>query len=199
MKNKLLVLGAMVCLIAILAAGTLAYFTTNAVVHNVITTGEIDISLVEKGPVGSTPLPDGGFSVSGVMPDSKIQKEIAVKNETGEPAWIRVKLECTIVSKDGRVMETTLGETALIDYVYPDNFAENWVQEGDFYYYKKPLAGNQTTTLLIEEVAIAPEMNNPYQECTVTVNVKAYAVQSKNNTPESGDVLDIKGWPVDMT
>ena len=48
MKNKLLVLGAMVCLIAILAAGTLAYFTTNAVTHNVITSGEIDISIVEK-------------------------------------------------------------------------------------------------------------------------------------------------------
>ena len=195
MKNKLLVLGAMVCLIAILAAGTLAYFTTNAVTHNVITSGEIDISIVEKGPVGSTPLPDGGFSISGAMPDSKIQKEVAVKNETIESAWVCVKLTYSIVGKDGAEMKNTVGETALIDYVHPENFADNWVQDGDFYYYKKPLAGNQTTTLLIEEVAIAPEMNNPYQECTVTVNVKAYAVQSKNNMPKSGNVLDVEGWP----
>lgn len=198
MKNKLLALGAIVCLVAILAAGTLAYFTNSVVTHNVITSSGIDISVVEKGPVGSTPLPDGGFSISGVMPDSTVKKEVAVKNETSEPAWVCVELECTIVGKNGEKMKTTIGDTALVGYVYPDNFAENWVQQGDFYYYKKPLDGNQTTTLLIEEVAIAPEMDNPYQECTVTVAVKAYAVQSKNNTPESGNVLEVKGWP-DMT
>lgn len=192
MKKKLLVLGAMVCLIAILAAGTLAYFTTSATVHNVITSGEIDISIVEKGPKESTPLEGGGFSVSGVMPNTSVQKEVAVKNEALQPAWVRVKLDCAIARKDGQT-----GNSNLIQYVYPEN--SDWVEKDGFYYYKKPLAAGQTSSLLIKEVAFAPEMDNPYQECTVTVTVKAYAVQTANNTPASGNVLDVKGWPTDLT
>ena len=194
MKKKLLVIGAIVCLVAILAAGTLAYFTSSVVTHNVITTSGIDISVVEEGPDGSTPLPDGGFSVTGVMPDSTIKKEVAVKNEVQEPAWIRVELVCSIVGKDGNKLETEIDGTQLITYTYPDDFAENWVEKDGFYYYKKPLAKNEATSLLIKEVSVAPEMNNPYQECTVTVAVKAYAVQVKNNNPEGG-VLAVEGWP----
>ena len=193
MKKKLLVLGAMVCLIAILAAGTLAYFTTYAVAHNVITSGEIDISIVEVGPDGKTPLEGGGFSVSGVMPNTSVKKEVSVKNEALQPAWVRVKLDCAIARKDGQT-----GDSKLIDYVYPEN--SDWVKHSDgYYYYKKPLAAGQTSSVLIKEVAFAPEMDNPYQECTVTVTVKAYAVQTANNTPASGNVLEVKGWPADLT
>ena len=45
MKRKLLLLSVMVICIAIAAVGTLAFFTTDAIAHNVITTGGVDIEL----------------------------------------------------------------------------------------------------------------------------------------------------------
>ena len=49
MKKKLLMLSAVAICIAILAAGTLAFFTAEDTAHNVITTGGVDIKLYEWG------------------------------------------------------------------------------------------------------------------------------------------------------
>lgn len=48
MKKKILFIAAVVVCIAIAAAGTLAYFTSERTAHNVITTGKIDIEVIEK-------------------------------------------------------------------------------------------------------------------------------------------------------
>ena len=47
MKKKMYVIAAILVVLAILGSGTLAYFTTRVVTHNVITSGDIDIQLVE--------------------------------------------------------------------------------------------------------------------------------------------------------
>ena len=200
MKNKLLVLGAMVCLIAILAAGTLAYFTTNAVTHNVITSGEIDISIVEKVPDG-TPRYDEegkllGYTIEDIMPDKTVTKDVKIHNDTIEPAWIRVKLIHTIKNKAGDTLHNTVNGVEMVQYNVPEANASKWVKDGDWYYYTEPLAGGADTASLIETVYFAAEMNNDYQECTIELSVEAEAVQSKNNPiPTGGDVTDIPGWP----
>jgi len=200
MKNKLLVLGAMVCLIAILAAGTLAYFTTGAVVHNVITTGEIDISIVESVPDG-TPRYDEegkleGYDITDIMPDKTVTKDVKIHNDTIEPAWIRVKLLHTIKSEDGETQPNTLNGVEMVQYNVPEANASKWVKDGDWYYYTEPLAGGADTASLIETVHFAAEMDNRYQDCTIELCAEAEAVQSKNNhIPEGKDVTDIPGWP----
>jgi len=200
MKNKLLVLGAMVCLIAILAAGTLAYFTTGAVVHNVITTVEIDISIVESVPDG-TPRYDEegkleGYDITDIMPDKTVTKDVKIHNDTIEPAWIRVKLLHTIKSEDGETQPNTLNGVEMVQYNVPEANASKWVKDGDWYYYTEPLAGGADTASLIETVHFAAEMDNRYQDCTIELSVEAEAVQSKNNPiPEGKDVTDIPGWP----
>ena len=200
MKNKLLVLGAMVCLIAILAAGTLAYFTTNAVTHTVITTGEIDISIVEKVPDG-TPRYDEegkllGYTIEDIMPDKTVTKDVKIHNDTIEPAWIRVKLIHTIKNKAGDTQPNTLNGVEMVQYNVPEANASKWVKDGDWYYYTEPLAGGADTASLIETVHFAAEMDNRYQDCTIELSVEAEAVQSKNNPiPEGKDVTDIPGWP----
>lgn len=200
MKNKLLVLGAMVCLIAILAAGTLAYFTTGAVVHNVITTGEIDISIVESVPDG-TPRYDEegkleGYDITDIMPDKTVTKDVKIHNDTIEPAWIRVKLIHTIKSEDGETQPNTLNGVEMVQYNVPAANASKWVKDGVWYYYTEPLAGGADTASLIETVHFAAEMDNRYQDCTIELSVEAEAVQSKNNPiPEGKDVTDIPGWP----
>ena len=47
MKRKLLILSVLAICVAIVAAGTLAYFTAEDTAHNVITTGGVDIELKE--------------------------------------------------------------------------------------------------------------------------------------------------------
>ncbi|MFW5617801.1 MAG: SipW-dependent-type signal peptide-containing protein, partial [Prevotella pectinovora] len=47
MKRKLLILSALAICIAMLAAGTLAYFTSEGKAHNVITTGGVKIAVQE--------------------------------------------------------------------------------------------------------------------------------------------------------
>ena len=47
MKRKLLILSVLVICIATLAAGTLAYFTSEGTAHNVITTGGVEIAVQE--------------------------------------------------------------------------------------------------------------------------------------------------------
>ena len=39
------------------------------------------------------------------------------------------------------------------------------------------------------------EAGNEYQGCDISIAVDAQAVQSDNNTPDSGSVLEVKGWP----
>ena len=48
MKKKILLVTAVVICLAIAATGTLAYFTSDDVAHNVITSGGVNIELVEK-------------------------------------------------------------------------------------------------------------------------------------------------------
>ncbi|MEI3100614.1 MAG: hypothetical protein V8T45_01915 [Oscillospiraceae bacterium] len=63
MKKKLLVLSLIVICIAILAAGTLAYFTGGVTAHNVITTGGVSVELIETTD-GNRPFPAQGVSGS---------------------------------------------------------------------------------------------------------------------------------------
>ena len=47
MKRKLLILSVLAICLATLAAGTIAYFTSEGKVHNVITTGGVEIAVQE--------------------------------------------------------------------------------------------------------------------------------------------------------
>ena len=54
MKKKILLVSALAVLFAVAVSGTLAYFTADEVAHNIITSGSVEIDLVEK-----MQLPDG--------------------------------------------------------------------------------------------------------------------------------------------
>lgn len=48
MKKKIAAVAVILSLVSIAAMGTMAYFTDSAVAHNVITSGNIDIEVVEQ-------------------------------------------------------------------------------------------------------------------------------------------------------
>ena len=101
-KKVLLLLAAALCMAA-LTTGTLAFFTDEETAHNVITSGGVNIAIVEKQAVpgmdGTTELkdfPENG--ITGIMPGSAVSKIVSVQNTDASEAWIRVKVDAAITS-----------------------------------------------------------------------------------------------------
>ena len=87
MKKKVFSLALVICCLAVfLTSSTLAYFTKEDTATNVITTGKIDIDLVEQttDSDGETITvaegQGGGFTVEGVMPGQEVKKVVTVKS-----------------------------------------------------------------------------------------------------------------------
>lgn len=181
MKKKLLTLSLIVICAAILAAGTLAYFSDDATAHNVITTGGVDIKLVETGE-GGKPFPEEG--ITGVMPGQTVTKVVTVDNIGPADAWIRLKAELEVLGADGKPLD---------DAPVTMDVGSKWTEKDGYYYYNSALAPGQSTDAFIEAVKFSgPDMDNKYQNCTVNLDITAYAVQVDNN----GDtVWEAQGWP----
>ena len=187
MNKKLVTLFISLLLISIVVTGTLAYVPqVSDPVHNVITTGDVDIALIEKA------LNDKGEevpfeNVEGVMPGQSVSKRVRVENTGSGDAWVRIYVKPGITLKDG-----TPGDPSVLSI---DFDTANWTQQGDYWYYNRVLEAEAgaTTPNLFENVTFAGEdMDNIYQGSTVTVTVRAEAVQSANNT---NSALTAGGWP----
>lgn len=88
-----------ILVIAAIGGGTLAFFTSDAVAHNVITTGKVDITLKEYADAGLTQ--DYADKKDGVMPGMTIEKYAVVTNNGTGDAWVRIKLTPVITLADG--------------------------------------------------------------------------------------------------
>ena len=184
MKKKMFVLAAMVIVLAIVATGTLAYYSDYVAAHNVITFGAVDIDLVEtmKTPEGEAPWEDQ----TGIMPGMDVSKIVRVKNNDAE-SYIRVSLDVEAVAEDGTPLDTSVIGITM-------NTAD-WTEKDGYWYYNKSLPTGLTTTMLFEQVNFAgAEMGNEYQNAAIKVNVAAQAVQAENN---GKTVWDARGWPRD--
>ena len=182
MKRKLLIVSVVAICIAILAAGSLAYFTAEGTAHNVITTGGVEIALQEWADAEKK-IPFE--NMTGVMPGTKVTKIVEVKNTGASDAWVRVKVEKKIERK------TEVGE---IDpnLVELDLDTEKWEYKDGFYYYKEALKPNETTRPILRSVEFKPAMDNVYQNAQISVDISAQAVQYANN---GTTVMAAQGWP----
>lgn len=204
MKKKILAISVVALCAAVLGYATLAYFTTQAIAHNVITTGGIDVEIVEKQADG-TPFPEEG--VSGIVPGTEVSKIVTVKNrEKSSESWVRVGVAVkitdgngTLLNPAGNALPTIITGTSgeKIDVVTLDINTTDWIEgEDGYYYYRTSMAPGEVTTPLFQTVGFAPEMGNEYQGCRVMIDIDAQAVQTANNPiPDGGDVTGVKGWP----
>lgn len=204
MKKKLLALSMTAICISAMAAGTLAYYTSETTIHNTISSGKIEIDVLDVEGSDAMPLTvkeDDKEQALKIMPGKEIPyRGVAVSNIGSSPAWVRVKATTVIISKDGTELSNKIDGTD--EYVIQYKLSENWIDGQDgFYYYKYPVNSSSVeneasvTDHLIQGIKVSPKMGNGYQGCEVHITVSAQAVQSKNNMPESGNVTDVKGWP----
>lgn len=199
MKRKLVLTSAVVLILALLAAGTFAYFTKNARATNVITTGTISIQLNDEIKETGAEKTDTGWTLSGVMPGQAVEKAVSVTNTGTSPAWLRVKLDIAVEMAAGKT-DTWQGQNVLQFAVNPDWF----LAEDGYYYYSKPVAEKAGTAELFAKdssgqstLMLNPQLPNDYQGCAVTINVLAQAVQVKNNNiyvdASGAEVTDANG------
>ena len=172
-----LLTAALALLAALVAFGTVAHFSGEAHVTNVITTGQIDIELNEYTKEGDQLIEWPSEGISGVMPGQSVDKLVSVESLTGSgDAWVRVQVVTSIEAAGGAA---ELADDGMLIFDYD---TENWVPGADgYYYYKVPLKAGETTPELFTTVQFSPSMPNEYQGCTAFVNVSAQAVQVKNN------------------
>ena len=181
MKKKIFALALIALCAAVTAAGTLAYFTDSATAHNVITSGGIDIEIVEtrvdKETGNEVPYPDE--PISGIMPGQNVSKIVTVKNhETSGDAWIRAMVNVTGQFADGTAIMPE--QLRYIAFEHNETYWEYDEEEG-YFYCKEPVKSGEATAPLFKEVKFAAEMPNEYQGCTVYIDVIAEAVQTAHN------------------
>ena len=182
MKKRFLLCALIVLVLGLTVNGTLAYFTGEEAAHNVITSGSIDIELVElaKTPEGTVPFED----VDGAMPGDTVSKIVYVTNTGANDAWVRIKLDLAIeLAGEGQADLSLIGL---------DLNTKNWTEKDGCYYYNAPLAPGKSTEPLFTEVTFSAEMGNIYQNSSTSLEVFAQATQVANN---GATALEAKGWP----
>ena len=197
MKRKLVLTSAVVLILALLAAGTFAYFTKDARATNVITTGTIDITLNDEIQGGEKT--DTGWKLEGVMPGQAVEKTVSITNNGSAEAWLRVKLAVR-VTVGGEEMPLTFGDgQSVLLFATGDG----WLAQDGCYYYRDATKSGATTEQLFSSLQLNPLLPNDYQGCTVTVDVLAQAVQVKNNnvylTADGAEFKDADGQSVAFT
>ena len=151
---------------ALVVGGTLAYFNAEEKVHNVITSGGVDIALNEWADLDKT-------------------KVVEVENIGESPAWIRVDA--------GKAVSLSGGAEGDASVVSMDFNTEFWTQgEDGYWYYNQALQAGQLTEPLFTQVYFAAHMGNEYQGSEAVVDICVQAVQSDNN---SDSALTATGWP----
>ena len=183
MKKRMLTAALALCCLAVLATGTLAYFTAEETAQNVITMGSLKMELVELDEKGE-PWED----VENIVPGMEVTKEAFVKNTGTVDFYTRVKITKTFVPAQGE--EKPELNTKLVRLDINEKY---WEPGNDgFYYYKKPVAPGEETKPLFTTVTFSTEMGNEYQNVKVKMDLDAQAVQSRNN----GDsATKATGWP----
>ena len=189
MKKRILLIAAIALCFSILTGGTLAYFSALDVARNVITSGGVEIRLIEKHLVDGV-LQDYPGEPIRVMPAASVSKIVSVEN-ADEPVWVRMNYTMTFYDSEGEKMDVPAEELKKLVIIEPDS--SSWTEKDGWWYYNEAVKTGKTTEPLFEEVRFSgPDMGNEYQRSTVVIDVNAQAVQQANN---GSNVTEALGWP----
>ena len=188
MKKKILYIALVLICLSIITGGTLSYFAAGDTARNVITSGGIDVKIVEQQLVDGKLLPYPETPVE-VMPATTVSKIVSVQN-VEETAWVRVSYTVTVYDSTGKVLEVPADELEKVIVISPDS--ENWTEKDGWWYCNAALGTGESSAPLFEEVVFSgAEMDNKYQNCTTEIDVVAQAVQAANN---GSTVFEALGW-----
>ncbi len=165
MKKKILIGALIVCALAIIATGTIAYFSVSEEATNVITSGRLTMVLHDE-TTGGIPFPEAG--IHGIMPGQTVDKVVYIENDCPNSEYVRIYLEKSIHSEQGSDVQLTFEDITL------DINNEMWTLGDDgWYYYNAVLEPGENTEPLFTTVSFGKKLNNDYQNCGLEIIVHA--------------------------
>lgn len=223
MKKKVALTAAAVALVGTLAVGgTLAWFTDTEEATNVVTMGEVDITLKEDGGQdGNGVTGQNGLSYENIMPGDNFKKTVTIKNLEAA-AYVRATIT---VSGSPEVLNTFATENTNDDLVFQGLNKENatWdpVTEKDSegndvvvaYKITVPYSGengimpegynltdeDRTPWNVFTAIEVPTTWNNRFVKESFNIKVEAEAIQAENNpggfAGEGKTITDLKDAP----
>ena len=183
-KLKIFVVALVAMLMAFISTSTLAYYSTVGKATNVVTSGNIQFIIHEKTDAG-TEFPKEGVYI---VPGQVVSKQVSIENDCAHPFYLRVKMVYGIDSQ----------ELSSEDCFKLNINEEYWVLHDGWYYYTGIVNPGETTPNVFSHVEIVgSKVDNSYLGKTLTLTVKAQAVQSENNPISDGNTYTASGWPAE--
>ena len=117
--------------------------------------------------------------------DNGIKSEICVKNEGTATSYVRVKLVCNWVDKDGNISATPVPAPTITN--------NDWFVKDGIYYYKMPVALNDLTSNLLDGNPIKQPEDAP-DGYHLEVTVLAESIQAAPDTAvkDAWKVVEVK-------
>lgn len=181
-KIKIFVLAFVAIMMTFVSNKTLAYYTMVGKATNVVTTGDIRFIIREMTDQGKEFPKDGVY----IVPGDIVSKEVSIESDCDEPFYLRVKMIYGVDSK----------ELSAEDCFKLNINEEHWELHDGWYYYKGIVNPKETTPDVFSHVEIVgAKVDNSYIGKTLTLTVKAQAVQTKHNPITDGNTYTASGWP----
>ena len=183
-KMKLVLFSLIAIIFTLFTQESLAYYSTVGTVTNVVTSGNISLKIHETTDQGTEYPTEGVY----VIPGDVVSKQVFVENICDHPFYLRVKIVYGIDS-----------EELSADDCFKLNIDDtNWKLVDGWYYYQGIVEPGMLTPYVFSKVEIVGnKVDNSYIGKTLSLSVKAHAVQSKNNPLVDGDVSSASGWPME--
>lgn len=181
-KLRIAVIALIAMLITMMGQASLAYYSVVGKATNVVTAGNISFKIHETTDQG-TPFPEEGVYI---VPGDIVSKRVTIENICDHPFYLRVKIVYGIDAVD-----------LPVDHILTPNInTKYWEYHDGWYYYKGIVEPGMTTPHVFSQVeVVGEEFSVEYLGHTLTLTVKAHAVQSANNPLVDGKFYTASGWP----
>jgi len=184
MKKRILILALAAVIVGCSIGGTMAYYTNQNTATNVITSGSIDVELLEwADEAREVPFAD----VEGIMPGEDVTKIVEVKNTGLNAAWIRIQLT---QNATGENVPDPLPEQLPITM----DIGDKWTEKDGWYYYADALAPGDVSQPLFTTVSFPNTMDNEWQSAEFSIAVALQATQVANNGDSALEAA-AASWP----
>ena len=183
-KIKIFVVALVAALMTFISTSTLAYYSTVGKATNVVTSGNIQFIIHEMTDQGKEFPKEGVY----IVPGDIVSKKVSIESDCEHPFYLRVKMVYGVDSQ----------ELTSEDCFKLNINEEYWELHDGWYYYKGIVESGKTTPDVFSHVEIVgSKVDNDYLGKTLTLTVKAQAVQSENNPITDGITYTASGWPAE--
>ena len=186
----------LVVMVGIFAAQTYAYFWDTEESTNRISSGRLDVELLEVQDAGQ----ESQFDIAPIrfVPGTRVNKSVKVSNTGNLPVYVRIKIEKTITNLENDLPD---GWEELIscnfnvdDESTPGVTEKLWIYRDGYYYYYSKIDPGTITPALFDEITFSTEMGNEFSNKQLEFKIICQAVQVNGN---SSSPLTAYGWPAE--